>query len=205
MPRRLVLALVVVAALFVLGAMLVNGSTPNLGVLQTATTHAYTPTPAGGEPTQGTLMPPSASTSPLRGDFQRVTVVRVVDGDTVKVASHELVRTVRILGVDTPETVKPHTPVQCYGPQASQETKRLLPPNTMATLRFEGPTEDHYHRLLAFVSTASGEDVSEQLASGGFARVYPMSSRYHVAETPRLLALQAAAKQRGVGLWGACA
>src|SRR5256885_6995400 len=60
-------------------------------------------------------------------------VVRVVDGDTLLAApagGSGVVR-VRVIGIDTPETVKPDTPVRCYGPQASAFTKHLLPPGSV--------------------------------------------------------------------------
>ena len=54
-------------------------------------------------------------------------VTRVVDGDTVKVRSRGFETTVRLIGIDTPETRDPSQPVQCFGPEASARAKRLLP------------------------------------------------------------------------------
>ena len=57
----------------------------------------------------------------------RATVERVVDGDTVDLRFASGRERVRLLGIDTPETVKPNTPVQCFGPEASARAKALLP------------------------------------------------------------------------------
>src|SRR5215212_1898499 len=198
MPRKVVLAAFAIVALLVIG-WAINTTTPPLGIVGTlgdtraydppstgpTTTHAYDPVPAGDPTTTHAV------------DELPAKVVKVTDGDTVHVRDQEGAHTVRVLGIDTPETVKPRTPVQCYGPEASAQTKKLLPVGAQVMLRFEGPTEDRYGRLLAFVETPEGDDLSEQLAYGGFARVYPMSSRYRVKETPHLLELQASAKQRG--------
>src|SRR5688572_12864346 len=64
-------------------------------------------------------------------DGEVTTVARVVDGDTIVVDDD---RRVRLTGIDTPETVDPRQPVQCFGEAASRETKRLLPAGTRVVL-----------------------------------------------------------------------
>ncbi|MEJ7585566.1 MAG: thermonuclease family protein [Acidimicrobiales bacterium] len=85
------------------------------------------------------------------------TVERVVDGDTVVVAIRDRTEHVRLIGVDTPETVKPNTPVECFGPEASQHLKDLLPAG--ATVRVERDTEarDHFGRLLVYLWSVPDE------------------------------------------------
>ena len=79
-------------------------------------------------------------------------VTKVADGDTIEVDMSGVTERVRMIGVDTPETHKPNTPVQCYGPQASDYTKNLL---THQSVRLEAdPTNDNrdrYDRLLRYV------------------------------------------------------
>ncbi len=83
-------------------------------------------------------------------------VVRVVDGDTIEVSIDGSDEDVRYIGIDTPETVKPDTPVQCYGPQASAEDHRLVEGRTVR-LVFDRERRDVYGRLLAYVYVGAAQ------------------------------------------------
>jgi len=127
-------------------------------------------------------------------------VVRVVDGDTIVARVEGEDEYVRYIGVDTPETVKPDTPVQCYGPRASDENHRLVE-GRRVRLVFDHEDRDDYGRLLAYVH-AGGEFVNADLARGGYARTLAIEpNTSHAAEFRRLAARAARA---GRGLWGAC-
>ena len=82
-----------------------------------------------------------------------VRVMRVVDGDTIEVRLDGRGEDVRLIGVDTPETVKPDTPVQCFGERASHFTKRRLT-GRRVRLVFGVERRDVYGRLLAYVYLA---------------------------------------------------
>ena len=105
-------------------------------------------------------------------------VTRVVDGDTIKVRSRGFEDTVRLIGIDTPETRDPSEPVQCFGPEASARARRLLPPGRSVRLVTDDTqdTRDRYGRLLAYVYTpgTSGPtgSVNHRMVRGGYARVY---------------------------------
>jgi micrococcal nuclease len=127
-------------------------------------------------------------------------VVRVVDGDTIVASVDGRDEYVRYIGVDTPETVKPDTPVQCYGPRASDENHRLVEGETVR-LTFDREVRDDYGRLLAYVY-AGKLFVNAELVRDGFARTLAISpNTSHAAEFQRL-ATRAA--KGGRGLWGAC-
>src|SRR6476469_2975663 len=79
----------------------------------------------------------------------RATVTRVVDGDTIVVRIGGRDENVRVLGIDTPETHKPDTPVECYGPEASNRLVALLPAGTVVRLVRDVESRDRYGRLLA--------------------------------------------------------
>src|SRR4051794_29188124 len=83
------------------------------------------------------------------------TVTRVVDGDTVAVSTGNTKDKVRLIGIDTPEAVKPNTPVQCFALAASARTKALLPAGTPVRLVRDVDARDRYGRLLAYVYRAS--------------------------------------------------
>ncbi|MFN5604060.1 MAG: thermonuclease family protein, partial [Actinomycetes bacterium] len=78
-------------------------------------------------------------------------VERVVDGDTIDVTIDGRGDTVRLIGIDTPETKKPDTPVECYGPEASARLAELLPPGTPVRLERDIDSRDKFGRLLAYV------------------------------------------------------
>ena len=127
-------------------------------------------------------------------------MVRVVDGDTIVASVDGEDEYVRYIGVDTPETVKPDTPVQCFGPNASNENHRLVEDRTVR-LVFDREARDDYGRLLAYVY-AGGRFVNAELVRGGYARTLEISpNTSHAAELRRLASR---AGRAGKGLWGAC-
>jgi micrococcal nuclease len=130
-----------------------------------------------------------------------VLVTRVVDGDTVHVNLHGKDTTVRILGIDTPETVDPGEPVECGGPQASAWAKQLLTGETVR-LRTD-PTQDtadKYGRTLAYLTLPNGTDYSILAARKGYAKAYTYD--VPVQEAPQIEKAQAKAKAADRGLWG---
>lgn len=125
-------------------------------------------------------------------------VVRCKDGDTVVVKFNTGEEdTVRFIGVDTPETVKEGTPVQFYGPEASDFTKNQLT-GKVIKLEYDEELRDQYDRLLAYVWVDS-QLFNETLAAEGYARVktYQPNDKYQ----ERLERAQYNAQQTGKGLW----
>jgi micrococcal nuclease len=138
----------------------------------------------------------------------QVRVTHVVDGDTIDVAmpgGDE--ETVRYIGIDTPETVKPDTPVQCGGPRAHEVNEQLVGGRTV-TLRFDAELRDVYGRLLAYVYLPrSGPGarplfVNAELVRRGLARTLTIPPNDSFAELFARLAARAGAAGRG--LWGHC-
>jgi micrococcal nuclease len=135
------------------------------------------------------------------GDGQ-ASVVRVVDGDTVAVRVGGREETVRLIGIDTPETVDPRSPVECFGQEASDRAKALLPEGTGVRLVADVEARDRYDRLLAYVYRDDGTFVNLALVEDGYASVatYPPN----VAHTSEFTAAAARARDEGRGLWSAC-
>jgi micrococcal nuclease len=127
-------------------------------------------------------------------------VVRVIDGDTFEVELPGGVEDVRLIGIDTPETVKPDTPVQCYGERASHFTHRLLE-GRRVRLRVGVEPRDVYGRLLAYVRVG-GLLVNAALVRRGLARTLTIPPNDRLA--PRLRRLELRAARAGRGLWSAC-
>ncbi len=133
-------------------------------------------------------------------------VTHVVDGDTIDVRLADGdEETVRYIGIDTPETVKPGTPVQCGGPRAHEVNDRLVYGRTV-TLRFDAERRDVYGRLLAYVYLPRpGRHplfVNAELARRGLARtlIIPPNDSF----APLFARLAGRAGVRGRGLWGRC-
>ncbi len=127
-------------------------------------------------------------------------VARVVDGDTIDVDSDGEHARIRILGINTPETVDPRKPVQCFGPEASHEAKQLLTGKTV-TLKAD-PTQDDrdkYGRFLRYVTMEDGADFGKFMISEGYAYEYTFhTANQHQAQ---YRAAQKAAKLAKRGLW----
>lgn len=130
-------------------------------------------------------------------------VERVVDGDTLVVAVGGDDETVRLVGVNTPETVAPDRPVECFGPEASDHLHELLPPGTAVRLERDVEPRDRFGRLLAYVYRHDDDLlVNEDLVAGGYAeaRSYPPNT----ALDAQLQAAQQQAQSIQAGQWGAC-
>jgi len=140
---------------------------------------------------------------PGPGGAVEARVTRVVDGDTVvaRLAGGARER-VRYIGIDTPESVKPDTPVQCFAEQASHRNAALVAGRAVL-LRLDAERRDRYGRLLAYVyRRADGLFVNAALVRDGYAetlRIPPNTA--HARELSRL---ERSARERGAGLWGAC-
>lgn len=131
-------------------------------------------------------------------------ISEVVDGDTVVVrfASGQEER-VRLLGIDTPETVDPTRPVQCFGPEASAYLAELLPLGTPVQLERDVEARDRFGRLLAYVHRSSDDlFINIEMLRSGFADVSIFEP--NTAYQPSLVAAVTSARTRSVGLWEAC-
>jgi micrococcal nuclease len=130
------------------------------------------------------------------------TVERVVDGDTIKLTDG---RRVRLIGIDTPESVDPRRPVECLGKEAAAYTASLLPPGTNVRLELDVEEHDRYGRTLAYVRRLpDGLFVNLDLAEQGFAEQLTIPPNVRYVEEIR--AAVASARSAGRGLWGeACA
>lgn len=131
------------------------------------------------------------------------TIVRVVDGDTIVVRSDGGEETVRLIGVDTPETKHPSKPVQCFGKEATAFTTSLLPKGTAVRLERDVEERDRYGRVLAYVHRVDdGVFVNLELARQGFADVLTIPP--NVAYSTEFVAAVAEARIEQRGLWSAC-
>jgi micrococcal nuclease len=131
------------------------------------------------------------------------TVVSVVDGDTLEVELGDSTESVRLIGVDTPESVARDRPNECYGQEASEHLAALTPSGSQVRLERDLEARDRYGRLLAYVYRAGdGLFVNHDLVAGGYAEAMPYPP--NTARESDFDAAQTAAQQGGAGLWSAC-
>lgn len=129
-------------------------------------------------------------------------VVKFDDGDTIEVDMNGTAETVRFIGVDTPETHKPNTPVQCYGPEASEYTKNLIGTNKVRLQADPLDTNrDRYGRLLRYVYLPDGRLVEKELIKSGYGFAY---IQFPFLKSVEFKTDESMAKSAGKGLWSAC-
>ena len=132
-------------------------------------------------------------------------VMKVVDGDTLVVdATGDNVvqeEKVRLIGINTPETVDPRRPVECFGKEASEKMKEMVSGRTVKLLSDSTQSDhDKYGRLLRYVFLENGVLVNQQLISEGYAYEYTYDEPYKYQE--QFKAAQVEAERLKVGLWG---
>ena len=131
------------------------------------------------------------------------TVVRVVDGDTIVADVRGTEERVRLIGIDTPESVKPDSPVECFGKEASAHAKELLPEGTPVLLVLDTEERDRYGRLLAYVYRAEDRRfINLAMVEDGYANQYTFPP--NVAHAEEFRAAASKARSEGIGLWSAC-
>ena len=136
--------------------------------------------------------PPTPSEPLAEGSYR---LIRVIDGDTIIV---EPEATVRLIGVDTPETVKPEHPVEPFGPEASDFTREFLSAGVVR-LSFDRERVDRFGRFLAY-AWMGDLMLNEELLRRGLARYEPQF-RYSQAMKQRFRQAQEQARQARIGIW----
>ncbi|MBI2690426.1 MAG: thermonuclease family protein [Solirubrobacterales bacterium] len=150
---------------------------------------------------EGDSSAPSSKSSSASGAERTVTVLRVVDGDTILVrGANGRSERVRYIGVDTPESVKPDSPVECFGREASDFNKQLVQGRKVRLVPDAEP-EDKYGRSLAFVYVGD-TFVNAQLIRGGYARTIEIEP--NTSKAGYLADLERVAIRTRKGLWRAC-
>lgn len=165
-----------------------------------ATPNSVAAAPSSMHPTDEAV--PAGALEPT-GATQEARVVRVVDGDTIVVQLDGRDFKVRYIGVNTPETVAPNTPVQWMGPEASAANRSLVEGRTVVLEKDVSET-DRYGRLLRYVwlhEPTGWVFVNLELLRRGFAQVSTFPPDVKYADTVYLEA-QRQARAAGVGLWG---
>ncbi|HBM46196.1 MAG: Micrococcal nuclease [Parcubacteria group bacterium GW2011_GWF2_38_76] len=149
--------------------------------------------------TEKTTTNPTPATQ-NNSEYEYYSVSSVVDGDTLKVNINGTIETLRLIGMDTPETVDPRKPVQCFGKEASNKAKELL---TGKNVRIEKDSTqgelDKYGRRLAYIYREDGLFYNKHMIEQGYAHEYTYKTPYkYQAE---FKASQKSAQENLSGLW----
>lgn len=149
-----------------------------------------------GDSAGGGKKKPPAPPSSDKGNWIRVS--RVVDGDTFEIMNKGVKEKVRLIGVDTPESVKPGSPVEPFGIEASNFTKKLIE-GKMVRLEFDVQERDKYGRLLAYVYLEDGTLLNAKLLEEGLATVMTVPPNVRMADN--FIKIQRKAREEKKGIW----
>ena len=162
-----------------------------LGILLFGCTVEVTSSP------EASLSSKGSKTDNNRSNLVQYEVIRVIDGDTVELKNGERLR---YNDIDTPETVHPSKPIECYGPEASKKNKELVEGETIL-VELGDPEKDRYGRLLGYVYI---DDlfVNAELVRGGYAEVNSYGNPG--SKIVELINIERDAKLKSTGLWSSC-
>lgn len=129
-------------------------------------------------------------------------VTKIIDGDTIEVDIAGNTERIRLIGIDTPESVSTSTPKQCFGEEASLALKGLIVPGDTVTVASDVERRDRYGRMLAYVHGPDGLFLNEWMLAAGFADV--LFFEPNTALEPLFTQARNSARTSSLGLWGSC-
>jgi len=129
-------------------------------------------------------------------------VARIVDGDTIKVNIRGKIESIRLLAIDTPETVDPRKPVQCFGKEATNKMKSFVTGKYVKLTddKTQG-NRDKYNRLLRYVYLDNGTFVNAEMVKQGYASSYKQYPTKYLNDFNNL---EKQARENNLGLWSSC-
>jgi len=148
---------------------------------------------------------PQQTTQPSQPTSQLFSIVKVVDGDTIKVDINGTTETLRLIGIDTPETVDPRKPVECFGIEASNKAKELLISKKVRLESDQASGERGiYGRLLRYVWLEDGTFFNKQMIFDGYANEYTYNIPYKYQNEFKQAEKEARENKRGLWADDAC-
>jgi len=140
------------------------------------------------------------------GEFSSAKVIRVIDGDTVEVLVDSETHKIRIIGIDTPETVDPRKPVECFGLEAYEKAKELLKKDSIVYLEPD-PSQgdkDRYSRLLRYIWIDEHSDFGRIMIEEGYAYEYTYNLPYKYQSIYKKAQKESEEEKRGLWADDAC-
>lgn len=155
----------------------------------------------------GLLLVAGCQTAATPAPAETITVATVLDGDTFTAvrADHSRV-TIRLLGIDAPETSHDTTPAACGAPEATSALQQLLPPGSHVHLHTDPATApiDRYGRILGYITTSRGVDVALALIEQGRAEAWYPAGQPEPGRYPHYRTATRTAQTSQVGSWATC-
>lgn len=180
--------------------------TPSQQVVSESASPSDEPSLPGNSQVAGT--PKASSSTPTPATTSSATlydITSVTDGDTFKVNINGTTETIRSIGMDTPETVDPRKPVQCFGVEASNRAKQLL---SGKKVRLEADTtqgeRDKYGRLLRYAYLEDGRMFNKLMIQEGYAHEYTYQTKYKYQSDFKAAQAEAQSAKRGLWADNAC-
>jgi len=194
-----IIAVAIYAVLFISGTAISKTIPKSISPLSTMSesselsASASTPTP--------TITPTMETSSPTIQFTSLYVVKTVIDGDTIQIDVAGKKETIRLIGIDSPETVDPRKPVQCFGTEASKKAKELLSGKKVGLEADASQGErDKYNRLLRYVFLEDGTHINLLMIREGFAHEYTYQSNPYKYQSEFIKAEQSA-REGKKGLW----
>lgn len=182
--------MIIGALLFISGAAVTNKNLQKTSSISTPTPLVSTPTVAS-----------SLSPTPTIQDRKLNKVIKVIDGDTIQVNIDGKTETIRLIGIDSPETVDPRKPVQCFGKEASNKAKEMLSRKDVILEADATQGErDKYDRLLRYIYLEDGTNINMLMIRDGYAHEYTYQSNPYKYQSEFISAEQSARDEKK-GLW----
>lgn len=158
------------------------------------------PTAQATQPAKQNPTPAPPPVQPATPQYTYYSVTSVVDGDTIKININGTTTTLRLIGMDTPETLDPRKPVQCFGKEASNKAKELLSGKKVRIEKDSTQGElDKYGRTLAYVYREDGLFYNKYMIEQGYAHEYTYNLPYKYQS--EFKAAEKSARENQLGLW----
>ncbi len=191
----------IISGIFLFGLMIsATPASPEEKIVETLPSAMTTVTVSA--PTSGIEVTSSTPTSEVNALLD---VIKVIDGDTVQVNIRGKVETIRLIGVDTPESVDPRKPVQCFALEASKKAKEIL---TGKKVFLEADStqgeRDKYNRLLRYIFLEDGTNFNKLMIAEGYGHEYTYNKPYKYMEEFKLVETEATLNKKGLWADEAC-
>ncbi len=184
---------------------LLYGGLGLLAVFYTIGSFSNSEIPQAKEKVANVIEPVLTEVQEEKESVQLFSVIKVVDGDTLNIDMDGKSQTIRLIGLNTPETVDPRKPVECFGKEASKKASEFLAGKKVSIEKDPSQGDyDKYQRLLAYVFLEDGTNFNKWMIENGYGYEYTYDLPYKYQGEFKLVESQAKSQKKGLWADGAC-